>query len=130
EAADRFHEIAVRPGVAGDDAPERGDNVERIKIINRIETRYVHGGEFQAEEASADAQHAISLAQRRVDAWHVANAEGDGDRVVAAFGKRQRLGVAFDEGNRIIEPAFGRARSPECEHVGIDVDDGRARAAA
>src|SRR5262249_54028880 len=79
EAADRFDEIAVGVRVLGDGAAERGNHVEGIEIIERGKARYVDGGEFEAVEASADAQHAMGFAERCRDARHVADAEGDGD---------------------------------------------------
>ena len=72
----------------------------------------------------------MSFARAPLDARHVADAEGDGVGVEAAVGKRQRLGIALDERDRVVEPALDGALAPDREHLGIDVDDGRARARA
>ncbi len=130
KAADRFDQVAIGLGVLGDGAAERGDDVEGVEIVERVEARHVDGGKFQAEKAPARAQHAMGLGQRRLDARHVADAEGDGDGVVTGIGKRQHLGIAVDERDCRIEPALGRARPPDLEHGGIDVDHRRARADA
>ena len=45
-------------------------------------------------------------------------------------GNGNALGVAFDEGDRIVQPALRGARASDCEHLRIDVDNGRARARA
>ena len=117
KAADRFHQIAIGLGVAGDRAAERRDHVERIEIVERVEPGHIDGGEFEAEEAPADPQHAMGFRERRLDARHVADAERDGDGIEAAVGKRQRLGVAFDERDGVVEPALAlpaRGRPRAC----------------
>ena len=72
----------------------------------------------------------MRLGERRRDARHVADAERDGHRVVAAVGERQRLGVGLDEVDGVVEPALGGALAPDREHVGVDVDHGGAGAGA
>ena len=130
KAADRFHQIAVGLCVAGDGAAERRDHVERVEIVERVETGHIDGGEFEAQKAPADPQHAMGLLQRRLDARHVADAEGDGDGIEAAVRKRQRLGIAFDKRDGVVEPALACALAADLEHVGIDVDDSRAQSGA
>ena len=76
----------------------------------------------------AELQHAMCLGERRLDARHVADAEGDRHGVEAAIRQRQRFGVAFDECHDIVEPALGGARAADLEHVAVDVGDGDARA--
>ena len=97
KAADRFHQIAIRFGIAGDHAAERGDDVERVEVIEPVETGNIDGGELEAEEFSADLEHAKRLGERRIDARHVADAERDGRGIEGAVGERQRLGIGFDE---------------------------------
>jgi hypothetical protein len=130
ETANRFDEIAVRRGVAGDGAAERWDHVEGIELVKRIEARQIDAREFKAQEAAADPQHAVGFGERGFDPRYIANAEGDGDCIVAAVGERQRLGIALDEGDGVIEAALSGARPPDREHIGVDVGDGRTRAAA
>ena len=75
----------------------------------------------------AELQHAMGFLERQLDARHVADAERDGHRVERAVGERQRLGVAFDEGHELVEPALRRARAADLEHGVVDVGDGDAR---
>jgi len=81
EAADRFDKIAIRFGIAHHRAADRRHEVERIKLIQRIEPRHVDIGEFQAQEAPADLQRPVHFAQRHLDARHVADAERDRHRI-------------------------------------------------
>src|SRR5262245_63557374 len=67
EAADRFDQVAVGFAVAGYDAPERRDHVERIEVVERIKPRHVDRREFEAKEAPADPAHAKRLFQRNVN---------------------------------------------------------------
>ena len=121
-------QIAIGLGVAHDRAADRRHDVERIELVQRIEPRHVDVGEFEAQEAPAEPQHAVHLLQRHVDARHVADAERDRHRVEAPVRKRQRLGIGVDERHDIVERLRERALAPDAEHVGIDVRDGRARA--
>ena len=61
---DRFDEVLIGFGVAGDGAAERRDHLEREEVIEPVEPRHVDGGEFQAQKSAAGFQHAIGLAQR------------------------------------------------------------------
>ena len=110
-----FDQIAVGLGIAHDGAAERRHDVEGIKLVQRIEPRHVHIGEFEAEEPPAELQHAVHLGQRHIDARHVADAERDRDRIEALVREWQRLGVGIDEGHHVVEPALAlraRARRP------------------
>src|SRR5262245_14989341 len=71
EAADRFDQIAIGLAVAGHDAPERRDHIERIEVVERIEPGHVDAREFEAEKAATDPAHPERFFQRRLDAWHV-----------------------------------------------------------
>ena len=124
EAANRFDQIAVGLGVAGDGAAERRNHVEGVEIVERVEAGHVDRGELQAEELAAEAQHAKGFGERRLDARHIADAECDGDGVAAARGKRQRLGIALDEDDGIVDAALGGARAADRKHIGIDVEHG------
>src|SRR6516165_3972657 len=126
EAADRFHEIAVGLRIPGDDAAERGDDVEGVEIVERIEPGNVDGRELEAEKTSADAQHAMRLGKRGCDPRHVADTERNGDSVEAASAKRQALGVALDEGCSVAVRA--QPRPAHLQHLGVDVEDGHAGA--
>ena len=88
EAADGFDQIPVRLGIADDGASKRGNHVEGVKVIKRIEAGHVDGGEFQAQEPPADPQDTIGFLERGFDARHVANAEGDGDGIITVVGER------------------------------------------
>src|SRR5436190_22153368 len=118
KAADRLDEIPVALRISGHRAPERLDQVERIKIIEAIEARNIHRGEFQAEKVPAGAQHTIGFPQRAFDATDVANAERDRYGVEAASRKRQSFGVAGDESN--VSAALWRARLSKLNHFRID----------
>ena len=126
KAADRFHQIAIGFGVAGDDAAELRNDIERIGVVERIEAGNIHGGEFKAEKPSADLEHAERFGQRPIDARHVADAEGDGRGVEAAVLERQRLGIGFGERHGVGVGTRGGALAPDGEHVRIDVADGGA----
>ena len=130
EAADRFDQIAIGLGIAGDRAAERGNDVERIEVVEPVEARHVDGRKFKADEAAADFQHAIRLRKRALDARHVADAECDGHGIEASIGERQRLRIALRESNDIVESALDGALAPDGEHLRIDIAHRRARACA
>ena len=114
--ADRLDEIAIGLGVAGHGAADRRDDVERIEVVEPVKARHVDRGELQADEMSAELQHAMDLAERHVDARHVADAERDGDGVEALVRERQRLGVRVDELNvapRLLGALAANLLSPE-----------------
>ena len=114
-------QIAIGLGVARHGAADRGNDVERIELVEPIETRHVDRGKFQAEEMPAGLQHAMDLAERHVDARHVADAERDGDGIEALVRERQRLGVGLDEFD--IALGLRGALAADREHVGVDVGD-------
>ena len=95
-----------------------------------VEPGHVDGGEFQAQKTAAGPQHAIGFLQRGIDPRHVADAERDGVGVERAIRKCQRLGIALDERNLLVEMLRARAVAADLEHVGIDVADGGAKAGA
>ena len=61
KAADRFDQIAVGFGIAGDEAAERRDDVERIEVVECVEPRHIDGGEFQAQKMAPDGEHTMSI---------------------------------------------------------------------
>src|SRR5215467_10467673 len=97
EAPDRFDEITIRPGIAYDQTAKRRNDVERIKVIKRVDARHVDDREFEADEAASRPQHAKKLAESDVDPRHIADAERNGDGVVSAIRERQTLGIAGGE---------------------------------
>src|SRR4029453_134738 len=68
EAADRFDEVTGRLAVAGYDAPECRDHVERIEVVERVEAGHVDAREFEAEKAAADPAHPERFFHRSLDA--------------------------------------------------------------
>ena len=106
KAPDRFDEIPVGVGVAGDRAPHRRDRVEGIEVVDPVEHRRGNLTELEAEEASARLEDAPSFGQRPLDLGHVADAEGDRVGVEPPVGKGQRLRVALDEAQSV-GPACG-----------------------
>ena len=125
-----FDEVLIGFGIAGHGAAERRDDAEREQLIDPVEPGHVDGGEFQAQEAAAGPQHAKGFLQREIDLRHVADAERDGVGVEAAIRKGQRLGIALDETNAVVEMLRGRAVAADLEHIDIDVADGGAKAGA
>ena len=123
-------EVLIGFRIAGYGTAERRNHLEREEVVERIEAGHVDGGEFQTKETAAGPQHAIGLAQRGVDPRHVANTERDGVGVERTIAKRQRLGIAFDKGNLLIEMARRSPVAADVEHVGVDVADGGAEAQA
>src|SRR5690348_8580353 len=128
--ADRLDQILIGLAVAGDRFADARDHLKRIKLVERVEAGHVDRGKFQAKETSADLEHAESLAQRGIDAWHVADTEGDGHAIEAAVGIGKLFGIAPLEGDAIVEPALERAFGADAQHLGIDVADGDAGAGA
>ena len=119
-------EILIGRAVAGHRRADARNHLEGIEFVQRIEARHGHCGKFQAEEASADLEHAVGLLKRAFDARHVADAEGDGDAIEAAVGIGQFFGVALLEGDREIVAALVSPLAADAKHVGIDVADGDA----
>jgi hypothetical protein len=124
----RFDQILVGLGIPGDGAAERRDHLEREQVVDPVQPGHVDGGKFQAQEPAAGFQHAIGFAQGKIDPRHVADAECDGVGVEAAIGKCQRLGIALDERDLLVEMARGGTGAADLEHVGVDVADGGAEA--
>jgi hypothetical protein len=48
EFANRFDQVLVGVGVAGDHAAQRGNHLERKEIVETIEARHVDRGKFKA----------------------------------------------------------------------------------
>ena len=98
---------------------DRRDDVERIKLVERVEAGHIDRGEFQAEEAPADLQHAMRFGERALDARHVADAEGDGDASKLLSGKGSSSALPSLEGDGVVEPALARrarGRPPASRH--------------
>ena len=128
--ADQLDQILIGLAVAGHRLADRRDDVERIQFVERVEARHVDRGKFQAKEPPAGPQHAEAFRQRRVDARHVADAERDRHGIEALVGKRQRLGIALLELDRVVAAALGDALAADRQHLVVDVADGRPRAGA
>ena len=79
--------------------------------------------ELEAQEAAAPLQHPKGLAQRLLDARHIADAEGDRIGVELRVGKRQRLRVGRDEIDAIVKPALPGALGADPQHLCVDVSD-------
>jgi hypothetical protein len=118
KTADRFHQIAIGFRIARNRAAERGNDIERIEVVEPVEAWNIDGGEFEAKEFAADLEHAKSLGQRHFDPRHVADAEGDGHGVEAAIRKRQRLGIGFGERDKS-RPARGPRSRPIASMSGL-----------
>ena len=107
-----FDQILIGLAVAGHRPADRRDHVERIELVERVQPRHVDRGEFQAQEAPAQLEHAIGFAERALDARHVADAEGDGDAIEAAVGIGEFLGIALLEGDAVVEPRSSARSAP------------------
>ena len=128
EAADRFDQIAIGLAVADNQVADRRDHLEREEVVDAVEPGHVAGGEFQAHEAPAGLQHAEGLLERLLDARHVADAEGDGHRVIAAVGEgRQFLGVGLDEAEPVGIGAPLGALLANRQHLLVDVGNRHQR---
>ena len=125
EAADRFDEVAVGFGVARDGPAERGNDAERIGVVEGVEAGHVGLGEFQAQEAAARLEDPARLRQRRRDPGHVADAEGDRVGVEGAVREGQRLRVALDPVDAALV-ASGGPLAPDGQHRPVDVENGDA----
>src|SRR5579864_1948401 len=122
EAPDRFDEIAIWLGIADDKATKRRNDVERIKVVERVEPRHVDGREFETDETASGPQHAKKFAERDIDLRHVADAKRNGHRIVSAVREGQALGIAHRETHPVESEVMG-ALAPDREHVEIDVAD-------
>src|SRR3984957_20834730 len=107
---------------AGDDSAERRNGGHGIGVIKAIEKRRVDARELKGEEPPAALEHTISLAQRLVDARHIADAEGDRIGVEMIARQRQILGIALNEGDSRPGFALGRALAADPQHIAIDVE--------
>ena len=61
ETGDRFDQVAVGLAVAGHQPPEGGDDVERVELVEPIETGHVDRRELKAQEAPAGLKDAERL---------------------------------------------------------------------
>src|SRR6266566_3410828 len=117
----RFHEVSIGFGVAGDGAAERRNHLERKQIINPIQPGNVDGREFQAQQSATVLEHAKRFVECEIDPGHVADAERDGVAVEMAVRESQRFRIALDERHALVEMSRRGARAADSEHVGIDV---------
>jgi hypothetical protein len=118
--ADRFGEVAIGIGIAGDLLSQPGQQVEGIGVVGLFQ-RLPDLGEFQHQQAAAGAQHAAHLGQGLLLVRHVAQAEGDRDDVEVVVGEGQLLGVALRGGGQhaLVEQAVAADR----EHGVVDVGE-------
>ncbi len=127
EARDALGEVAVGVRVAGHQRAEPGQHAEGVALVEGPERRRLDMRELQAEEAPARLQHPAHLGKRPFAAGDVAQAEGDGHRVLAHVGEGQGLGVGH--GPADIEAApVERPVAPGHGHVLVDIDDDGLRA--
>lgn len=129
ETADRFDEVAVGLGIAGDEAAHFRNEFEGEGIIDCIEAGDVHGGKFETEETSAALEHAIGFRQCEVHAGDIADAEGDGIGVEGLVGQGQALGIGLDVFDSVLEGGRG-AVAADGEHFAVNVEYGGAGAGA
>src|SRR5580692_12732920 len=115
EAANGLHEVAVGRRIAGDHAPKRRNDLERVGVVQPIKARNIDGGEFKAEKSAADAQHAIDLGERQLNPRDIANTECDGDGIIASVTKRQHLAATLNESYTVT--ALGRPCPSDLEHL-------------
>ena len=87
KAADRFHKITIRLGVARDEFSDLGDDAEGLELVQRVEARHLLGREFETEKMPARLQHPVNLRERKFDPRHVADAEGDRSGIEGFIGK-------------------------------------------
>ena len=119
--ADRFGQVLVALGIAGEEFAEPRQHCERMKIVQRLEQGRTQRGEFQDQDAAARLEHAMHLAKGKLFVSDIAQAEGDGDGIEAAIRKRQRFGVQL----RIVQVAhkstIQQTVAAAVQHRGIDV---------
>src|SRR5262249_20986991 len=123
KAPDRFDQISVRLGIARDRPAERRDDVERIEIVDRIESGHIDAGKLEAEEAAGRPQHPKELRERDIDPRHIAHAECNGAGIEVAARERQAFGIARHEAHAAVEPALRGALASNGEHFLVDIAD-------
>ena len=73
-------------------------------LVDLVQQGHVDMAEFEHQQAPAALQHAERLAERQLDARHVADAEGDRIGVEMVVGQAQFLGIALHEGDAVVVP--------------------------
>src|ERR1700730_7668734 len=84
---DRFDEITIGLFVARDQAADKRNDLKRIGLVETVEDRHVHIRKLETEKLAATPKNPVRLGQRLVDAWHIANAEGDRIGIEAVIGE-------------------------------------------
>ena len=118
--ADRFGEVAVAVGIAGDFAAQPRQGGKGVPVVGLFQ-RFPDFGELQHQHAAAGAQHARHFGQCGFFVRHVAQTEGDADTVKVIVGEWQVLGVALHRrGDYAI---VDHAVAADGEHAAVDVGE-------
>src|SRR4029079_18636606 len=81
---DRLDEILISVSISGHKLAHARDYLERIKLIQRVDSGHVDRRQFEAQKPPADPQDPVRFIERLVYAWYVADAKGDCDAIEAA----------------------------------------------
>ena len=119
--ADALGQVLVAVRIAGKQAAQLRQHLERMEIVDRLEPGHLHLGKLQHPRLPAHPQHPRDLAQGRVLVGDVAQAEGHGHQVEAGIRERQLLGVALHVFQAGHQAAVGHPVAADREHAGVDV---------
>ena len=117
EAADRFHQVAIRLPITRNGAAERRDDVERVKIIQPSRPGTSTAENSRQRNLPPTLQYAKRLGQRHIDPRHIADAERNRHGIEAAICERQRFRIACRKSHAGMHPLPRRALAPDIQHV-------------
>src|SRR5438105_6075147 len=96
KAPDAFREIAIGSAVPRHHFTQSRQHGEGIEIVQCIQPRDLHFGEFETEKSPARFQHAIRFGEHAVEMRHISDTEGDRIGVLAGACDRQVFGVGTE----------------------------------
>src|SRR5438874_2253252 len=96
KASDAFCEIAIGGAVPRHHFTQSRKDGEGIEIVQHIQPRELHFGEFETEKSPARFQHAIRFGEHAIEMRHISNTESNRIGVLAGACDRQVFGVGAE----------------------------------
>mmetsp|Transcript_50958 Transcript_50958/g.119475 ORF Transcript_50958/g.119475 Transcript_50958/m.119475 type:complete len:360 (-) Transcript_50958:1906-2985(-) len=116
--SDGLGQVAVALGIAREQRTELGQDVEGVPVVG-LAQRLGDARELQHQQPAARLEHPAHLGQGQLLVGHVAQAEGDADKVEALALERQLLGVG--QAGRQDQTFIEQAVAPLAQHGLVDV---------
>ncbi len=116
-------QITIAVGIIGNQLAEQRDNLERIKIVERLQTGHSRLGELQYQRAPARFQDPVDRRQGAFFMRDVAQTEGHSHAIKVIIGKWQPLGVGLQILDMSHHPLVDQPLTSLPQHGGIDVGE-------